>query len=236
VRQTKGAMTPRRRPSGAAGWQEELCSALIDGPYGRLLLLLQYGSPAGEDRDYLLVYHEQPPTGMAFLGGADIIALGKDQFMRGAELWDPLVTEPLLTGRTIIEDADTAARCRVLLSDRPDKARRARLCIERADEALERAAQAAHSRFGDALRARFFYSSLSFGITYAVCGNGVDQGCPSARKLKELLTLAPAPDRELYRRVLQAKRAMAPPSMDTWEECRHRILALRDGSRPLDGC
>ncbi len=80
----------------------KLLSADSKNPLRNLVL---YGS-GKNDIDMLAIYKYQPISINISLGILDIIAVGYDKFIELLELYDPLITEPILTGQCCYGDTN----------------------------------------------------------------------------------------------------------------------------------
>jgi len=64
--------------------------------------IVWYGSRLkGRDNDLLIVTPAAQPTSRVILGDFDLIVASMEQFTNGLSYWDPIFTEPLLTGSVI---------------------------------------------------------------------------------------------------------------------------------------
>lgn len=60
--------------------------------------LIWYGSRIGNDIDLMAVLKKETRIRLYEPSKLDVLTIGKDEFVRRARLFDPVVTEPLLTG------------------------------------------------------------------------------------------------------------------------------------------
>ncbi len=88
-------------------------------------LLLWYGSRLKEsDTNLLAVLKEkQEPRTLLYKSSRDlnILTIGKDEFMRRLELWDPMFTEPVMTGILLLGDKITSGCLRSGIMTRPSQ-------------------------------------------------------------------------------------------------------------------
>lgn len=185
---------------------------IADGPYGSLLLLLEYGSRA-VDSDFLAVYRRKPATSVVVLGRLDLWAIGHEDFAAAAKRWDPFITEPLLSGNALIETIDLRLSAgRQLLTTPVPLSERVAYLVGRGHESLNRAkSMQADGSWDDAV-ARLFWCNVSYAFSYYHFANLYSRLRPEQPlRLTELIGGLPHNDQELWQTILRQKVACASP-------------------------
>jgi len=182
----------------------DLIELLRSGPYGRLALLIEYGSNAsGSDRDFWAVFESQPRTSAILLGGLDLWAVSEAEAAHLIGLLDPFVTEPLLTGTVIFDEAGVADRLRESLSATRSDAQTARYLLHRSYQAYIEAYGA--SQVPDHGNPRSYWSNLLFSVSYRNYARIYLTEGHKAITLDDSIASMPAPLRSIWDEMVDHK-------------------------------
>lgn len=189
--------------------------SLLDGPYGTLLLLIEYGSGT-VDSDFFAVYDQSPETPVTILGRLDLWTVGLDEFTIAAHNWDPFVTEPVLCGKALVESAtfDLAAAKELLQSDLK-VADRVQYLFRRSCQAFERACLGLQGNHSSTTDSRIFWSNLSYAFSYWHFAQiYLEVHGPGPMTLKELLSRLDHRQQTLWQAITIRKSSCDPPDGD----------------------
>jgi hypothetical protein len=143
-------------------------------------LVLVYGSrQAGRDVDIFMVY-DQPDPVCGRLGVFDFLSLSSRETERLCRLWDPIVTEPLLTGKVLLQGEKGPAEWRALLA----RAVSSEMVVHLLCEAARCANFAANHLEAGQVRAAT--SNLAYAVTYRAYAQRYESGATGPITLREL--------------------------------------------------
>ncbi|MCF8070070.1 MAG: hypothetical protein K9L30_15925 [Desulfobacterales bacterium] len=207
-------------------WSTDFIEFLVKGSHGKMLLMIHYGSGQKDrDLDFFSLYDGVETTERLLIGGIDFVAISRDVLLRYLRMMDPIVTEPLLTGKIVCGNAELRDKLVSMLNSYQPTQEVIRYLISRSFQSYTEAYKIGIKKVIKDYRInRMFWSAVSYLISYWCFAKQYNCRYDSVAKLSDVVNSSSKDISALWRKVEKSKRNRLTPSLEILSEWNDIIL------------
>lgn len=197
-------------------WETKFINSLKSGPFGQLKLLINYGSNSElSDSDYFAVYDIEPKTRVFMAGAVDLWLIGEKELDFLLPLFDPFVSEPILTGSVLYDLDHNYDHIRTTLENLVPTDESINYLVRRSFEAYIQSINNRNSLLEDDVTIRMYWSNITFSIAYWYFAKEYSKNKYSGLKtLDDIVASMPKKASDIWYRVIDGKKMMRNKSVE----------------------